>query len=287
MKPLFAPPDQFSAPLPKGMAAIADRSEQSTYVYTDDIRLAVNVALAAERPLLVAGPPGSGKSSLALNIALFKKWAYEEEVITARTQGRDLLWRYDAVQRLRDAQAANTLKNEDAYVKPGVLWRAFKRPAGKRAVVLLDEIDKADPEVPDTLLVALGALTFTVAETGTRVSATTSAPPFVLLTTNDERDLSKPFLRRCVVLSLPRPTHDRLVEIAQAHGLAGDAALASSAAKLVDRLADEAKARDLPAPSAAEYVDALRACRELKVKHDSEEWETIARAALIKQVGTE
>jgi MoxR-like ATPase len=287
VKRIFDPPDRFAAPLPEGMAAIGDRSEESTYVYNDDIRLAVNVALAAERPLLVAGPPGSGKSSLALNIALFLGWAYEEEVITARTQGRDLQWRYDAVRRLRDAQADKELKEDDWYVEPGVLWRAFQPADGKRAVVLLDEIDKADPEVPDSLLVALGALTFKVAETGRVVSADAATPPFVVLTTNDERDLSKPFLRRCVVLSLPRPKKERLAEIAEAHGLADDATLVAEAAALVDRLAEQAEAMDLPAPSTAEFVDALRACRELGVDHESDEWESVARTALVKRVGAE
>jgi MoxR-like ATPase len=286
VKPIFNPPDRVRKPLPEGMAAVGDRSEESTYVYTDTIRLAVNVALAAQRPLLVAGPPGSGKSSLALNIAQFMGWGYEEEVITSRTQGRDLQWRYDAVRRLRDAQAQQ-LQADDAYVDPGVLWRAFESADDDRTVVLLDEIDKADPEVPDSLLVALGALTFTVAETGRPVSADADRPPFVVLTTNDERDLSKPFLRRCVVLSLERPSEDRLLEIARAHRLADDLELARQAAALVDRLARDAEAMDLPVPSAAEYIDALRACHELDVGHDAPEWESIARTALVKRIGVE
>jgi MoxR-like ATPase len=285
MKPLFDPPDRFVAPLPDGMAAVGDRSEQSVYVYTPEIRLAVNVALAAERPLLVAGPPGAGKSSLALNIALFLGWRYDEEVITPRTQARDLLWQYDAVRRLRDAQA-NVLADDTEYVEHGVLWRAFEPEDDRRVLVLLDEIDKADPDVPNSLLVALGSLTFKVGDLRDRRVSATGKAPFVVLTTNDERELSKPFLRRCVVLTLPRPRAPQLIEIAEAHGLGGDSLPTAEAAALVDRLAAESKSVDAPPPSAAEYIDALRACRDLDVGVDSGEWEAIARLALVKRVDT-
>src|SRR5687767_11401181 len=129
MELIFNPPRQVTRPLPEGMLAAGDRRDASVYVYDDHIRMAVNVALAAERPLLVTGPPGSGKSSLALNVALTLGRHYSEEVITPRTQARDLLWRFDALRRLRDAQA-NVLKPDDEYIDEGVIWEAFQPPRG-------------------------------------------------------------------------------------------------------------------------------------------------------------
>jgi MoxR-like ATPase len=205
-------------PTPKG-----DLRDGSVYVYEDEIELAVNVALATGRPLLVAGPPGSGKSSLAPNVARTAGWRFEQQVISSATEARDLMWTFDAVGRLRDAQAAEEGRELRDYVKPEVLWRAFDPVSAQtrgqrtsddavRAVVLLDEIDKADPDVPNNLLVPLGSWEFDVSELDVKVAA--GVPPLVILTTNDERELSKPFVRRCVVLTLERPDQERLERIA-------------------------------------------------------------------------
>jgi MoxR-like ATPase len=261
----------------------ADLRDGSVYVYTDEIVLMINVALATGRPLLVSGRPGSGKSSLARNIARQSGWHYFEEVITPRTQARELLWRFDAVRRLRDAQI-NQLRPTEEYLERGVLWKAFAA-GGKRSVVLLDEMDKADPDVPNSLLVALGSLEFEVEETGEQVHARREEPPLVVITTNNERELPKPFLRRCVLLSLAPPDVTRLLEIAGAHGIRGEDDLAERLARRVIELADGGADAGRSEPSAAEYLDALRACRHFNVTLGSGEWQAIEQATLVKSTG--
>ena len=208
----FEPPGYRLEGAPEAPAG--DRRDGKVYVYDDDIVLAVNVALAIRRPLLISGPAGSGKSSLAKFVANVMGWRYYEDVVTARTQARDLQWTFDAIRRLSDAQANKDL-GAGGYVEPGVLWWAFQpktaatrgaddetraKPGfrkaeppsqdqqGDRAVVLIDEIDKADPDVPNSLLVALGSNEFRIVETNALVRATADAEPFVMITTNDERE---------------------------------------------------------------------------------------------------
>jgi MoxR-like ATPase len=279
----FDPPEVFMGP--GGPDALGDRRDGDVYVFTPKIVLAVNVALATSRPLLVSGRPGSGKSTLAASVAAFLDRRYVPEVIKPRTQANELQWSFDALRRLRDAQAEE-LKDDEAYVRPGVLWRAFKAPAGdpRPAVVLIDEIDKADPDVPNSLLVTLGELTFTVDETGQKVTADAGEPPLIVLTTNDERELPRPFLRRCVVLTLESPGAERLREIARAHGLDGDSDLAKRLAELTVTLRTQAAKDGRPEPSAAEYLDALRACRDLSVTSDSDVWKELVAATLDKQL---
>src|SRR4051812_3592789 len=226
--------------MPRG----GDAPPAGGYVYDDEgrIALAVNVALAAGRPLLVRGNPGTGKSSLARDVAERFGWRYYEKTITSRTTARDLLWSFDAVRRLNDANAGGA-EDARAYLTPEALWWAFSpgtartrgldaaalaerglqevsdpspRP-GERAVVLLDEIDKADPDLPNDLLIPLGALHFTLAglEDAPLIEAETA--PLVLITTNEERDLPRAFLRRCVVLALPDPGPERMLAVARAH----------------------------------------------------------------------
>jgi MoxR-like ATPase len=279
-----------------------DLRDGSVYVYDERTVLAVNVALVTRRPLLVSGPPGSGKSSLAPAIARFmreKGWRYEGTAVSTRTEARDLLWTFDAVQRLSDAQV-NELKADRAYIRPQVLWRAIdpvkaaeygpeggeeREVEGGRAVVLLDEIDKADPDVPNDLLVPLGSYTFDVTPTGDTVKLPEdAAAPLVVLTTNDERELSRPFVRRCVVLELEAPDPDRLVGIAKSHHPDGDEDLFQAVADQIAALQPDARSTGDPVPNAAEYLDAVKACMELGVTPGSEVWEHVAAATLRKRV---
>lgn len=281
---IFDPPHLLHAAHPAGdKGRVGDRSAgEIVYVFTESIVLAINVALAAQRPLLVSGDPGSGKSSLAASVAAFMNWRYEPEVITPRTQASDLGWRFDALRRLQDAQA-QALKQDDDYVLPGPLWRAFE-PEGddRRAVVLLDEIDKADPDVPNSLLDALGSMTFRVTETGRDVSASPERVPFVVITTNNERQLPRPFLRRCITLSLPPPDEERLLEIAGAHDLRDEEGRAAKIAAHVTGMRRAAAKEGRSYPGAAEFLDALRASRDLRVSYGTAEWEAIASATLEK-----
>lgn len=298
---LFDPPQTLI--LDNTDSVVGDRRDGSVYVYTERIVLAVNVALTTGRPLLIRGPSGSGKSSLARNVARHEGWRYYEEVITSRTEARDLLWTVDTLQRLHDAQRKEFNKPLASYIQPGKLWWAFDPDTARRrgaepdtprvpalkdpgecgpqgkAVVLLDEIDKADPDTPNNLLVPLGSLKFEIAELPLTVEA--KVPPFVVITTNDERTLPLAFLRRCVVLELEAPKRSRLMSIAAAHFGDRDADLISAVAELVapDDADDVAGS-----VSAAEYLDAVRACRELKVRRAAQNivWNDLAALTLEK-----
>ncbi len=282
---------------------VGDRRDGSVYVYSPEIVLAVNVALAVNRPLLISGPPGSGKSSLAANVARWKRWRYYEDVVTARTQARDLLWGFDAVRRLSDAQAKGAMHPDAEYVEPGVLWWAIDQVSARtrgrggvtapteqpqrfddpRAVVLIDEIDKADPDVPNSLLVALGSMQFIVEETGYPVSANRESAPFVVITTNDERELPKAFVRRCASLTLGAPARERLIEIATAQFTAENPDLYGAVADVVIGAAKTSAG--VQPPSTAEFIDAVRACLKLKLTPTSKDWEDIRRILLTKRVG--
>jgi MoxR-like ATPase len=282
--PLFNPPTTFYADASAAAPALpGDQREGRVYVYDPHIVLAVNVALATGRPLLIYGASGSGKSSLARNIAHFQKWRFVERVITSRTQARDLLYQVDLLRRLHDAQAAaagqRTFGGDyGPYVVPGPLWWAFNRASAKeyagtepkwdhehaRAVVLLDEIDKADPDLPNNLLVPLGSLEFEVEELHRSVAVEPKHTPLVILTTNEERELPTAFLRRCVELRL-KVDRGRLLDIARAHFPDRHA--------WVDELGELVLSKDGNAalPSPAEFVDWLRACDTL----GREEWQNI------------
>jgi MoxR-like ATPase len=308
--PLFdpaAPPTAFDA---ERVLRRGDQAPADGYVYDAKGRIAlgVNVALATGRPLLVRGRPGSGKSSLAADVARRLGWRYYENTITSRTRARELLWSFDAVRRLSDATAEG-VRDQLAYVTPGVLWWAFAAKSaaargmtddalasrglghltdpsprtGERAVVLLDEIDKADPDVPNDLLLPLGALRFTVAEVDDGPVVEAEAPPLVFITTNEERDLPRAFVRRCVVLTLPDPSSDRMIEIAEAH-FGGQV----PRERLEEVLSAYERIRKMRAPEAhepnlAEYLDAVAALTALGMReHSGDQWSELLELTLRK-----
>jgi MoxR-like ATPase len=295
---IFNPPPPSTSnvtPVP----AVADRQAESVYIYTDEIILAVNVALATGRPLLVRGPSGSGKSTLARNVAQSLNRRYYEHVVSSRTEARDLLWQVDLLRRLQDAQSKILAADFSRYVQPSVLWWAFDRssalqqlalagqPASaepgensssEQSVVLLDEIDKADPDVPNNLLVPLGSLAFHVSETGQQVAA--AQAPLVFLTTNDERDLPPAFVRRCVELKISNPSQTQLIQIGQAHFPAAAGVLLQKVAALFAPTSGEPIAGS--PPSTAEYLDTIRACLTLNVSPGSPEFETLSRVTVWK-----
>jgi len=246
------------------------------YVYHDPrITLAVNVALATRRPLLVTGVPGAGKSTLAADVASKLNWAYLPMTVTSRTRLEDLVARLDAVKRLNDAQA-NVAKEPEAYLIPGVLWWAFdatsaaELPAandprvdpaqsGNGTVVLLDEIDKAEPDLPNDLLEPLDRYSITVPGRGVIESAHNV---LAVITSNGERAMPPAFLRRCVVLELDDDDPDFFISVAISHfGSRTDSLYADVANRTIElgRLADESRNRR---PSMAEYLDTVRACIE-------------------------
>jgi MoxR-like ATPase len=274
-----------------------DRREAAGYVYTDHITLAINVALATARPLLVRGAAGSGKSSLAVDVARRNGWDLYAEVVSSRTRAQDLLWEFDAVQRLRDAQAQLPVEDPAAYVRPGILWHAFD-PLGARAyagdaarepsdgaVVLIDEIDKSDPDTPNDLLIPLGSGGFRVSDLKIDVTYSRPSRPLVFITTNEERELAPAFVRRCVVLQLPEPQRDWLVSVAMEHFGTDDDGLYGEVADYVVESRKRANAAGAQPPSTAEYLDALAACRQLDAKPGDMVWNYIAVTTLEKWIG--
>ena len=283
-----------------GPSRLADRTRDPVYEYTSEIELAINIALATGRPLLVRGPSGSGKSSLARSVAHRLGWRYYETVVTSRTRAQDLLWTFDNIRRLNDAQGKQPLRDMEQYIKPGIFWWAFDRisaskfekeephspqPHSNDSVILIDEIDKAEPDVPNNLLLPIGSLEFYVDEIDQLIRASLEHPPLIIITTNEERQLPMAFLRRCVVLKLNPPNAERLKRIAVQHFGERDDNLYDA---LAEQITQAANKNELPEPNAAEYLDAVWACISLKVKppKQGEEatlaWSLVREATLLK-----
>jgi MoxR-like ATPase len=295
---------------------------ERVHVFDEDSIDAVNAALAAKRPLLVRGEPGIGKSQLARAVAKELEWAFVHYSVDAHCESRDLLWHFDAVQRLADAQLSKTLGethdeivkrlNVRNYLHPGPLWWVFNWGSAliqagrmkisappqeeggdpkKGCVLLIDEIDKAEMDVPNGLLEALGEGQFT--PMGWRVPITASdTPSLVVITTNEERALPNAFLRRCLVLQLKlydekRPLVETLVKRGRAHFKSLHEEVLKLAAELLERDREAAKSKhEQSLPGQAEYLDLLRAIHELAPEDDAEQLnllEQVARFVFNKQ----
>jgi MoxR-like ATPase len=189
-------------------------SGTASYIATEDLKVAVNAAIVLERPLLVKGEPGTGKTILAEEIAK----ALDAPLITwhikSTTKAQQGLYEYDAVSRLRDSQLGDGRVSDIAnYIRRGKLWDAFT--AARRPVLLIDEIDKADIEFPNDLLLELDRMEFFVYETGETVKAATR--PIVLITSNNEKELPDAFLRRCFFHYIKFPDHETMNQIVDVH----------------------------------------------------------------------
>ncbi len=314
---------------------LGDRRDGKIYIYTESLVLAINVALATGRPLLLRGSPGCGKSSVAYNIARLLKRPYYEKVIHSRMEAHDIFWRFDAVRRLGDAHIASVaLKQSNdqvpqenhiikkkwefyhPYIEPEIMWWVFDKKAAMRRglpeneqiffpqatdpviykpkisldsippVVLLDEIDKAEPDVPNNLLVALGSMKFEVEEIQTEIALHKSKDklfkpdemPLIIITTNEERQLPAAFMRRCIIFKFklfddPKQLVKQLVEIAEVTEGKTNTKLYAKVAETVNRIAKARKerTREKFEPNIAEYLDAVRACMRLGGQRVSEQ----------------
>ena len=277
------------------------------YVYHDPrIVLAVNVALASGRPLFVTGSPGTGKSTLAQAVARDLSWAYAGTTVTSRTRMEDLVCRFDAVQRLSDAQEHKVLA-ADEYLVPGVLWWAFA-PASAAAqrlardareyveladngvVVLLDEIDKAEPDLPNDLLAPLDRYVVDVpgADEDEEAHLARKKKTLVVVTSNGERSMPPAFLRRCIVLELDDEDPTFFVGVATSHFGERTDTLYADVAAHTRKLSREAEPNRRRKPSMAEYLDTLQACIAYSQTPPTEStpasdlWGAIEEAALRK-----
>jgi len=189
---------------------------QSTesYIVSTELALAVNAAVTLEKPLLIKGEPGTGKTKLAEELAASLNTDLLRWHIKSTTKAQQGLYEYDAVSRLRDSQLGSERVHDIAnYIKPGKLWQAFS--AEKRPVLLIDEIDKADIEFPNDLLHELDQMEFHVYETGEQISAVHR--PIVIITSNNEKELPDAFLRRCFFHYIRFPDSETLQQIVAVH----------------------------------------------------------------------
>ena len=228
-------------------------SGTSNYIATKDLQLAVNAAITLERPLLIKGEPGTGKTMLAEELAESLGTELIQWHIKSTTKAQQGLYEYDAVSRLRDSQLGDDRVHDIGnYIVKGKLWEAFS--AEKRPVLLIDEIDKADIEFPNDLLLELDKMEFFVYETQERVVA--KQRPIVIITSNNEKELPDAFLRRCFFHYIQFPNPEEMQEIVNVHF-----------PELKKKLLDEAlkaffELRDVPGlkkkPSTSELIDWLK-----------------------------
>jgi len=184
------------------------------YVATDDLRMAVNAAVTLQRPLLIKGEPGTGKTVLAEEVALGLGKRLIQWHIKSTTKAQQGLYEYDAVSRLRDSQlGGDKVHNIANYIKRGKLWEAFD--SDEQVVLLIDEVDKADIEFPNDLLVELDRMEFFVYETGETIKA--KHRPIIIITSNNEKELPDAFLRRCFFHFINFPDRDTMREIIGVH----------------------------------------------------------------------
>ena len=186
----------------------------ASYIASDELKTAVNAAIALERPLLIKGEPGTGKTLLAQEIAAALDAPLISWHIKSTTRAQQGLYEYDAVSRLRDSQLGDPRVSDIRnYIKHGKVWEAFVHPT--RPVLLIDEIDKADIEFPNDLLLELDRMEFHVYETGETVKA--ERRPIVVITSNNEKELPDAFLRRCFFHYIRFPDAETMTRIVEAH----------------------------------------------------------------------
>ncbi len=230
-------------------------SFQSTgeYIATENLRMAVNAAIVLEKPLLIKGEPGTGKTLLAEQIAKSLGAPLVQWHIKSTTKAHQGLYEYDAVSRLRDSQLGDDkVADVRNYINKGKLWEAFD--SEQRAVLLIDEIDKADIEFPNDLLQELDRMEFFVYETGETVKAVNR--PIIVITSNNEKELPDAFLRRCFFHFISFPSVDTMKEIVEVHYPNISAKLSAEALEVFFEL------RDVPGlkkrPSTSELIDWLK-----------------------------
>ena len=223
------------------------------YVATDDLRMAVDASVALQRPLLIKGEPGTGKTMLAEEVAAGLGKELIQWHIKSTTKAQQGLYEYDAVSRLRDSQLGDG-KVEDIgqYIKRGKLWEAFT--ADEQVVLLIDEVDKADIEFPNDLLVELDRMEFFVYETGETISA--KHRPIIIITSNNEKELPDAFLRRCFFHFINFPDKETMKEIIAVHYPTIKKSLVQEALEVFFEL------REIPGlkkkPSTSELIDWLK-----------------------------
>ena len=223
------------------------------YVSTDDLSIAVNAAINLEKPLLVKGEPGTGKTELARQISKSLNLEIIEWNIKSTTKAQQGLYEYDAITRLRDSQLGDErVKDVKNYIKKGKLWEAFE--SENRPILLIDEIDKADIEFPNDLLQELDRMEFYVYETGETIAA--EKRPVVIITSNNEKELPDAFLRRCFFHYISFPDNETMQKIVDVHYPDIKTKLVSESLKVFYEL------REIPGlkkkPSTSELLDWLK-----------------------------
>jgi len=223
------------------------------YVATDDLRMAVNASVALQRPLLIKGEPGTGKTMLAEEVAAGLGKRLIQWHIKSTTKAQQGLYEYDAVSRLRDSQLGDgKVEDVSQYIKRGKLWEAFT--ADEQVVLLIDEVDKADIEFPNDLLVELDRMEFFVYETGETIKA--KQRPIIIITSNNEKELPDAFLRRCFFHFINFPDKETMKDIIAVHYPKIQKNLVQEALEVFFEL------RDIPGlkkkPSTSELIDWLK-----------------------------